>query len=342
MQQEENFRRYIEAFEKKLELIAIDEISSEVYCKKYLSYLLKHKKYYLAIYADVLNKLMGQSSQIKEDIVLIDFGAGNGLLGIFAKYCGFHKVFLADINEKFLQSSKQLSAQMEVYIDGYIQGGINEVQAYFTHETPTAIIGTDVIEHIYSLEDFFMTLKEINQSMVSVFTTASNPANYFKVRELKKIQVKDEWEGGTPDDHDLFGEYPLEPFIKIREQIIRNYTERITDVDVLKLAKATRGMNEQDIKKSTDQFCITGIFPVPPPGTNTCNPLNGSWTEKILSLDSYLLLYNTAGFTCKFYAGLYNEFESGLKKIVKKILNAVILLSGIKISPYIVIVGYKK
>ena len=38
---------------------------------------------------------------------------------------------------------------------------------------------------------------------------------------LKKMQVKDELEGGDPGDHVLFGESPLEPFLKLREQIIR-------------------------------------------------------------------------------------------------------------------------
>ena len=101
MQQRENFNKYSDAFEKKLELIVVDEISAELYCKRYLNHLLQHKKYYLAIYADVLNKLMQHLPKKKEDISLIDFGAGNGLLGIFAKYCGFKKIFLNDIDEKF-------------------------------------------------------------------------------------------------------------------------------------------------------------------------------------------------------------------------------------------------
>ena len=40
MQEAENFKKYSEAFEKKLELIVIDEISAELYCKKYLVHTL--------------------------------------------------------------------------------------------------------------------------------------------------------------------------------------------------------------------------------------------------------------------------------------------------------------
>ena len=342
MQQQENFTKYSDAFEMKLEFIVVDEISAELYCKRYLNHLLQHKKYYVAIYADVLNKLMQHSPLKKEDISLIDFGAGNGLLGIFAKYCGFKKVFLNDIDEKFVQASKKLAVQLNVEIDGYITGDIIAVQTYFKNEAPTAIVGTDVIEHIYNLEIFYKTIQQINPLIVSVFTTASNPANYFKVRELKKIQLKDELEGGTPDDHALFGGSPLGPFLKIREQFIRKYSNELSDAEILTLAKATRGMILGDIKAAVEQYSLSGKIPVPASGTNTCNPLNGSWTERILSLDAYISLYNTAGFTCKFYAGFYNDYGHGPMNFVKKLLNAGITTFGKKISPYIVIVGTKK
>ena len=342
MQPGENYRKYIDAFEKQLELVEVNHISTEPYCQRYLIHLLQHKKYYLAIYADVLNKLIEHSPQKKENISLIDIGAGNGLLGIFAKYCGFKKVFINDIDEKFVNASKRLAEQLNLEIDGYITGDISAVQTYFKNEIPDAMVGTDVIEHIYDLEIFYKTIRQINPLTVSVFTTASNPANYFKVRELKKIQLKDELEGGTPDDHALFGESSLEPFLKIREQVIRGYSNGLSDAKILTLAKATRGMIVADIKLSVEQYGLTGKVPVPPSGTNTCNPLNGSWTERILSFDTYISLYNTAGFTCKFYAGFYNDHEYGIMNFVKKLLNVGVYTFGKKFSPYIVIVGTKK
>ena len=341
MQQSGDLKEFINAFENKLEFVVIDDISTELYCKRYLSHLLQHRKYYLAIYTDVLNKLIQHSISKKENILLIDFGAGNGMLGIFAKFCGFKKVFLNDIDEKFVHASEKLAAQLDVKIDGYITGDITVVQTYCKNEPPTAIIGTDVIEHIYKPEDFFSALQQMNPSMVSVFTTASNPANYFKVRALKKMQLKDELKGGTPGDHILFGENPLEPFLKIREQLIRKHTDKLSGAEILALAKATRGMNEQDIIVAVDQYKLSGKMPVPAAENNTCNPLNGSWTERILPLNAYISLYVSAGFSCKFYAGFYNDYESGINNFVKKLLNACIVLLGNRISPYIVIVGFK-
>jgi len=343
MQKVGNFKNYIIAFEQRLELIVINDISIELYCKKYLSHLLLHKKYYLAMYADVLNKLVKHSPKNKESISLIDYGSGNELLGIFAKYCGFKKVFINDINAKFVNASEKLSLQLDVEIDGFIIGDISQVQTYFTKELPDAIVGTDVIEHIYDLEHFFTCQQQINQSMVAVFTTASNPKNYFKVRTLKRMQLKDELEGGYPDDHILFGETSHEPFIKIRSQIIKNYSSNLSDSTITGLAKATRGKNRQDIIEVVEQYNISGKFPLEPThSTNTCNPLDSSWTERILSLKEYTLLCNSAGFTATFYNGFYNVFETGFKNYIKKLLNISIAIFGNKISPYILIVSFRK
>ena len=342
MQAPENFKEYIIAFEKKLELVVVDDITGALYIKKYLAHLLQHKKYYLVIYADVLHKLVQHSSKNKSGILLIDYGAGNGLLGMFAKFCGFKKVFLNDIDAKFIHASEKLAEQLNIKMDGYIPGDISAVQAYFKNEFPDAIIGTDVIEHIYNLNSFFKAIQQMNQSMVTVFTTASNPDNYFKVSMLKKMQLKDEMEGGTPGDHIFFGESPLEPFLNIREQIIRKHSGDLPGLKIHVLAKATRGMNEQDIIAAVDQYNISGQLPVPPHGTNTCDPLSGCWTERILPVKAYTFLYNSAGFTTTFYNGFYNIYETGFKNYLKKILNAGIAIFGKKIAPYIIIAGHKK
>ncbi len=126
------------------------------------------------------------------------------------------------------------------------------------------------------------------------------------------------------------------------EASVRATHHFLTEDDIHKLAKATRGLNKEDIYRAIDKFCHTGDMPVPGDGANTCNPLNGSWTERILSLQTYNSYYRDAGFTCKIYAGFYNEYEKGLSAYVKKLLNSLIGIFGKRISPYIVIVGSGK
>lgn len=335
-----NFNDFIKSFEKKLETVIIDEISPESYCRKYLAYLLAHQKYFLSIYADVLNKWAIHSKKDIANSILVDYGSGIGLLGLFAKFCGFKKVILVDVDSAFIGASQILSKKLNIELNGFITGGIHQLQSYGGDESFDAIVGTDVIEHIYDLDEFFIALQKINPFMVSVFTTGSNPENFLKVKALKKIQEKDEYVGGYPGDHLLFGAIQLEPFLNIRKEIILNLNADLTEEEVVKLAAATRGMDKADIIRAVNEYRINKRVPLPSNDTNTCNPFTGSWTERILSLTTYRTIYRKAGFTCEIHAGFYNEFENGFSALVKKMLNLLITFAGNKISPYIVIVGH--
>lgn len=340
MNMQEDFNQYINGFMKLLERVNPGTVSAEPYCLRYLDHLLRHKKYYLSIYADLLNKLMLHASKNKQEMLLIDYGAGNGLLGLFAKYSGFGRVALNDLDEKFIQSAQRIALQLGIHADHYITGSIESLLNTSFGQKPDAVIGTDVIEHIYNLDDFFDGIRKLNPAMVSVFTTASNPVNPFKVKALQEIQRKDELEGGMPSDHALFGETAHLPFLKIREQIILQNFKDGKEEDILALAKATRGLKQEDIIKAIEEFRRSAALPNPAQGTNTCNPLNGSWTERIGSLDEYRALYKRSGFTCDFFPGFYNDKEGGADALVKKILNIIIPFSGNRISPYIVLLGY--
>ncbi|MFT3909980.1 MAG: class I SAM-dependent methyltransferase [Ferruginibacter sp.] len=338
-----NFSEKIKAFEKLLDAVVIEKVSSEIYCRKYLSHLLDHAVYYLTIYADTFEKYRSHSVKQINETTLIDFGAGNGMLGIFAKFCGFKKVFINDIDEKFIIASRNLAQQLNIAIDEYITGDIHAVRSFFQNETADAIIGTDVIEHVYDLEDLFKTIGQINPSMVSVFTTASNPENYFKVKQLKKLQLRDEYKGGSPDDFILFGDKELEPFFDTRKRIIISHLENRDEETIHTLTKATRGMNEADILSAVKQFNINRTVPsIPAHPTNTCDPLTGSWTERILTLSAYRRLYDSNGMHVKVFNGFYDENKKGLKKLLNKLLNKAVNGFGIRFAPYIIFVGAKK
>ncbi len=343
MKRAANFSEKIKAFEKLLDTVIIEKVSTEIYCRKYLGHLLEHAAYYLTIYADTFEKCSSHSDKHINETALIDFGAGNGMLGIFAKFCGFKKVFINDIDEKFITASRNLAQQLNIPIDGYIAGDIHAVRSFFQNETVDAIIGTDVIEHVYDLEDLFKTTRQINASMVSVFTTASNPRNYFKVKQLKKLQLRDEYKGGSPDDFILFGDKELEPFFDIRKRIIISHLKNKNEETILKLTKATRGMNEADILSAVKQFNANGTIPsMPAHPTNTCDPLTGSWTERILTLEAYRRIYDSNGMHVKVFNGFYDENKKGLKKLLNKILNKAVNSFGIRFAPYIIFVGAKK
>ena len=343
----ETFQQYIQPFGDRLNGVKIDQLQLEEYPAKYLHQLIHHKAYYLHMYAAVLNKAVEEVECRIEELVLIDYGCGNGLLGLFAKYCGCKQVYLNDTNSSFLAAAEKLWNEMAVEVDGLIEGDISEVEMFLNNKSkPHAIIGTDVIEHIYNLNIFFTTIARINPEMVTVFTTASVTDNYFKSKQLIRLQYKDEHVGSNALHAGANNKFAGLPFKKIREQLIKSYAPSLPDEKVLNLSIATRGLNKQDIFKTTDEFKNSGKMPAPPGhSTNTCDPITGSWTERLLTIDEYQLLYNQAGFSLKVYNGFYNQWQGGVKSYILKFANKFIGLLHNRarfIAPFIILVGGPK
>jgi len=334
------FQQEIKSFSFLLSQNELSFSLSNDYCDRYLQHLIHNRNYYLDIYAHVFEKILAKSNLNKENMTVIDYGAGNGLMGIFAKYCGFGKVVINEIDKDFLLAAQSLAEKLPVKIDQFIEGDIMSLQKELADIKPDAIIATDVIEHIYNLNDFFATLKSINPNIISVFTTGSNPENYFKVKKLRQLQFKDEFEGGSPDDFTLFGHEPHKPYLEIRKVIISELLRNEDDNLVNQLATRTRGLQKKDILTAIEIYQKTGNLPNQPLDKfNTCHPETGSWTERILSLKEYRTIYKSNGFVLTVNSGFYNEHKKGLKKIMFQGINLMVTIFGIRFAPFIILSG---
>lgn len=337
---------YIPAFSKKISALDTRKLTLAPYPHTYLQSLLRHHLYYLHIYAHVLDKLIANINKARQEIVLIDYGAGNGLLGMFAKQCGFEQVYLNDRSEDFIEAARQLSTALNIPIDGFIIGEWNEVADAFEQGTkPDAVIGTDVIEHIYDLEAFLEGIHILNPMMTTVFTTASVTANPFKTKQLMRLQYNDEFYGSNAEHAMPGDEYAGLPFAEIRKKMILQIQPTLNENDLLKIATATRGLNEKDIIEAVEDFSKTGVVPNPPQHpTNTCDPVTGSWTERLLTVQEYETIYNKAGFSLSVYNGFYNRWQGGIKSLILGMMNKTIALLGKRgsfITPFITLVGKK-
>ena len=110
MPQSISFKNHISSFADLLNQASLEDPHMSDYSKRYLQYLLRHRIYFLHIYAHVLEKGVEKSGKEVKEMSLLDYGAGNGLLGMFAKYCGFQKVFLCDTAASFMQAARLPSA----------------------------------------------------------------------------------------------------------------------------------------------------------------------------------------------------------------------------------------
>jgi len=337
------FKQYITAFSQKLQYIQVNTLPIERYPAEYLHLLITQRTYFLHIYAQVLQKVIQYSTKPKEEIVLLDYGAGNGLLGMFAKHCGFKTVYSIDINESFVKAARLVNYQMEQPIDAILTGDWDTIAQHCkTNPIPDVIVGTDVIEHIYDVGIFLKSIKALNPAMITVFTTASITANPFKTYSIKKLQQQDEYLWSNPEHTSADNPYAGMPFLEVRKRIVQQHFN-LPGNEAATLARTTRGMYKADILQAATTFIQTQQLPkTTNHPTNTCDPITGNWTEQLLPVKEYEALYKDAGFELTVSNGFYNQWQQGRKskflKAINKYIRSTVRL-GRWISAYIVLVG---
>ncbi len=342
MQYSDHIKQYISSFAAQLNQVNVDVLKMGDYEKGYLSHIINSSTYYTSIYAHLLSLVLQYTGKDKLSISLVDYGAGNGLLGIFAKYCGFGKVYINDLGKGATDAATELSNHLSITVDGFITGDTENLVSFFKEcDRPDVITGMDVIEHIYNLDIFFSLLQSINPNMLTVLSTGANADNPKKAREFMKQQMVDELEGGVSEDNPLFGG-ATQPFIKLREAIIKEAAPLLTTLENQQLAKATRGLIKEDIIIAVKQYLFNKTLPseISHP-TNTCEPYTGSWSERLLKVKEYKTLYARHGYRLEAYSGFYNSYGKSFRYILKKMANLVIKATGYRFAPFITLVGYK-
>ena len=134
-----SFKHYIPFFEEKLHAIDVKSLAIAPYCKRYLKHILQNSKYYLQIYAAVLEKVKKEAAMPFIEMCLLDYGAGNGLLGLFAKYCGFEKVIVNDIDESFLTASTVLVTEVTPTDENSVSNKTNPITKCKNDPAPKTI-----------------------------------------------------------------------------------------------------------------------------------------------------------------------------------------------------------
>ncbi len=331
-----SFQQFINPFLQKCKLITVDELMLEEYPSDYLKELLLNVTYHVNIYAEVLNSL--ELNKNIHETSLVDYGTGNGLLACFAKFCGFKKVIGVDYTTSFINAASKLSKALDFEID-FIEANENNFYKLIMERNVDVLVGTDVIEHIYNLNSFLENCKKINPQIQLVFTTASVSENYYKAQQLRKLQLNDEFKESKKNQSNH--PYAGLSFLEMRKKIIQKSFSQIDNKEIQKLATSTRGLNEKDILLAVDNYINSKELPktIQHP-TNTCDPITGSWTERLLLIQEYQNMFLKYNFNLKIKNGFYNQWQFGIKNIGAKFFNYFIKLlgkKGIVISPFIIL-----
>ena len=335
-------------FKQILLNIKIDNITNDLLVKNYLQKVIEQQEYYINTYCWVLEYVLQKSTNQINQISLLDFGCGNGMFTLFAKYCGFGKVYGCDFNENFVAAARLLSIELNIEVDDWFV--CNEDELYNTCNTLKldVIVGTDVIEHIYNLNVFYKNISLLNPIMITAFTTASVNENYFKRKSLYKLMQQDEYVGSNLLEATSKDEFAGMAYLEIRKKIITKCFPNLTMEQVCQLSVATRGLRKDDIELFVKNYFRNGnISSIHSNKHNTCDPITGNFTERMLSINEYRKLYTKNSFNLTVVSGFYATEGKAMKSLFQKLLNKMIVLLNNSflsrtISPLILLIGYPK
>lgn len=341
----QKFASQIVSFKSKLNALDIDAISSDLLVKNYLQKVLEQQDYYLKIYSWVLEKALQQTTKPIHQISFLDYGCGNGLFAIYAKHCGLKKVYGCDFNKSFVEAAGLLADAMNIIVDDWFVCNEDTLFTECNSLNLDIVAGTDVIEHIYSLNRFFSNIQLLNQKMITAFTTASVFENYFKRKSLYKLMYQDEYIGSNTLEATSKDEYSGTAYFEIRKRIIANIFPQLEQLIIESLATATRGLRGVDVITYVHQYLLDGIIkPVQQNKYNTCDPITGNFTERMMQLKEYKQLYSQFKFQLEISSGFYAADGKGFKAFLQTILNKIIAIVGNgfisrTITPLILLIG---
>jgi 2-polyprenyl-3-methyl-5-hydroxy-6-metoxy-1,4-benzoquinol methylase len=307
----------------KIREINFNQLNISDYNRKYIQNIIPHISYYFKIYIQAISSF---SNLQPEKNRIVDFGGGHGFLSLFLKHLGYQVIY-CDINPLSVKTISLIKEKAGFGPDYIVAGSVAELNRFCLDNQlkPDFLIATDLIEHVYDLQDFFRQLQQINPRFEMVFTTGSNPGNPYKCHQLHRYMIQTE-----------------KVYLNKRKEFIQANAKHLTETEINTLAKLSRGKIYSDISKMLNLYRETGKFPAPPGDAfNTCNPETGNWVERILPFKTYEQLAAEAGFRVVFTPGFYNEERnSKILSLAFRALNFCIRKSGksgFRFAPYILI-----
>jgi len=330
---------------KKLKDLDVAHLNISDYSKEYLIKHLINIHGTLRKYAYILSWSLTPLTVSLNKFKVIDYGGGTGIFSLLSKELKIGTVVYNDIYDISCSDAKTLGRAIGNESDYYIQGDIDDVINFLNKNAVhiNAIASYDVIEHIYDIEDFIKKLHFLSDQPLNVFlSTGANSLNPFKRKALMKKQLEIESKDRVMK-HGFKKRDCLKAYLKVREEMITEYKKDLTNIQVKRLARVTRGMMGIDIYQCVDEYLKTKKYPLEPAhATNTCDPYTGNWAEHLM--DPYYLkeVLLQTGFEVGVLGGYWSPPENSMKYYIGKILNIMIYLckkQGIKLSPFYTIYG---
>jgi 2-polyprenyl-3-methyl-5-hydroxy-6-metoxy-1,4-benzoquinol methylase len=344
---EDRFEQASVSLEKKLLNIDVENIEVSAYSKKYFKDYQRKLKYSLQACSFILMHALQKSGKTLEDATIVDYGAGTGVLAMLAKEVGFGKVIYNDIYDISCKDAATIANKALAQANDYVCGDINALQTYFTtnNQPCDIMVSRNVIEHIYSLENYFKELSNFQkQELTLFFATTANIKNPLIVWYTQRIQKMLEFKGMTTKwgkERDS-----LKPYLQSRKEIIKAHFSGLSQNQIEILATETRGLIKDEIISFSKDYINSGTLKKSlVNGCNTCDPYTGNWAEHLVEIEKYNELFIKNGFSFSVVNGFYNtNYTKQWLNLITPVVNVFIKIAGkngIFLAPFIGLEGRK-
>src|SRR5574344_2968296 len=163
------------ALARQLRALNYDALPISDYNLRYIRRLLPALDYYLDIYSRGLKMMLSRVSKPPQELTLVDYGGGHGFLSLLAKQQGFRQVVYTDYNPDAVATIQTITDHLGFGPDVMLCGDIEVLRQWCEreNEVPDIVMGMDVIEHIYCLDDFFSNLLDRKSTRLTPVTRSS-------------------------------------------------------------------------------------------------------------------------------------------------------------------------
>jgi 2-polyprenyl-3-methyl-5-hydroxy-6-metoxy-1,4-benzoquinol methylase len=307
--------------------------STDTYNDYFIHHHLGHRLFFsIQNSAHILYDAVKLSGKNLGEINAIDYGAGLGTLFMLGGLLGFKRFDYNDHLPEWQSTAKAVCMQAGISITDYVTGDINAVAAFAASKNIQydIVVSRNVIEHIYSLPEFYSVIFRHNAKAVVYSTTTANYHN--PAMRLYHIYIHKKVE--------------KQYYKQQRVEEIKKLQPLLSPGKVAELTELTRGKGQQDFIDAVNNF--TNNKPIPADSTlrsNVCDCINGVWSEHLLTKNEYGNIIQTAGFKMLYTAGYWDtHYSSSLKNSLVSIFNKTIEILGNKrgviLSPFVNVVAY--
>lgn len=329
----------------KLTRLDADGIDLSDYNRGYLKRYQAKLRSNLQKFGYILAWALSTNTKPLGDTVLLEYGGGLGILSLLAAEAGVGTVIYNDIYDVSCVDAETIAVLTKNHAQHYICGDLKDIKSFLREQSLScdAVVCSDVIEHVYDIDEFLADLQRLSNGPLAVaMSTHANPLNPVLRRALAKKQIEVELEDRTYNrDHKKRDS--LESYLSLRKKIIRNCASTLNDDEVDRLAAATRGMIDTDIRKAVLIYAETKIMPrTPDHPTNTCDPRTGNWADRLLHPAQLSESFGEAGFDVDILSGYYGTPDGFAKRLIAPLLDTAIRVfrrQGLRLAPYFVLRG---